>query len=236
MSAEVTEWDELVPQLWGAVDCGEEYGWGLKDRAHTNLAARLLGDDRIETLRGDQRRKINRLVREIVGPHLRACDRVMAADLCVWIVKDWGGITRGAEDIRHWSDELGDYDSATVASFIARRGTARVASWSKLLAFAEPQTYAVYDARTAVALNCVLAGIGSKQSFEMPLGRNKDIQKAREALRRNARIAPTKGYGDYLVLLNSVVNAEMSRDVLSAEMHLFANAPSLARKFVAEAG
>lgn len=84
--------------------------------------------------------------------------------LSKWIIENWGGITTGKDekslkDCLRKADE-GDFDFN------------RIASWSKHVAFKNPEQYAIYDARVIYSLNWLLFKAGSKQYFPAPSGRN----------------------------------------------------------------
>lgn len=85
--------------------------------------------------------------------------------LCMWIIKDWGGI-RGANNeatlqlvYKFIEDETCDFN--------------RIASISKVASYMYPDRYCIYDSRVAYALNWILLSqnAGTK-FFPIPEGRN----------------------------------------------------------------
>ena len=155
--------------------------------------------------------------------------------LACWIIKDWGGIKTGLQAIPEWMETFGDFNEMNITAFIAKSGTKRISSWSKLLAFANHENHAIYDARTSVALNCALRNLGDSRQFYMPDGQNKTIKDARRRLLNDVS-EPRRlvGYTDYIELLNTAIACKLSNSILAAEMVLFANAPCVAREFVAD--
>lgn len=87
--------------------------------------------------------------------------------LCLWIIKDWGGITS--------SDDEGTMK--LVNGFLLTRNNKydfkRIASTSKIASFMEPTKDTIYDSRVAYSLNWIIlsTGAGSK-FFPIPSGRN----------------------------------------------------------------
>ena len=135
--------------------------------------------------------------------------------------------------IPEWMEAFGDFNERNITAFIAISRATRISSWSKLLAFADHENHAIYDARTSVALNCALRKLGDGRQFYMPLGQNKTINDARRRVLNDAP-EPSRpvGYPDYIELLNAVVACELSNAIITAEMVLFANAPRIAERFM----
>jgi len=179
---------------------------------------------------GEEVTAINIALRDVLGRILTSEDRAKAATAALWIVRNWGGIKRGVDQIPIWSAVLGDFSELRIEAFVEARGTARISSWSKLLAFAKPAQHAIYDARTAVALNCVLAQLGDNRRFHMPASQNRKINAARGYLIREPT-EEARGYPDYIRLLDSVVASGLADGILQAEMNIFANAPLIASMF-----
>jgi hypothetical protein len=178
--------------------------------------------------------RLNRPLREALAPHLKAGDQRTLLLAC-WIIKDWGHINRGLQEVPEWMQAFGDFNEMNVTAFIATIGTKRISSWSKLLAFANHENHAIYDARTSVALNCALRNLGDSRQFDMPDSQNKTIKGARRRLLDDVPepMRPVE-YTDYIELLKTVVACNLSNSILSAEMVLFANAPHAAQQFVTE--
>lgn len=85
-------------------------------------------------------------------------------ELSKWIIEDWGGITTGKDDgslkacLKKADDKDFDFN--------------RIASWSKHIAFKNPDQYAIYDARVIYSLNWLLFKAGANKYFPAPAGRN----------------------------------------------------------------
>ncbi len=85
--------------------------------------------------------------------------------LCLWVIKDWGGITTSKDDdtIQLVMDFL-NTDSHPFK---------RIASASKVGSYMYPEKYIIYDSRVAYSLNWVLLAEGAGESFfPIPDGRN----------------------------------------------------------------
>ena len=224
-------WCAVSSSIWQRVDLGAAYPFMPGPVCRQRLAQLLSPKEMGAIFATPDATIVNLKLRETIGPKLASKDRKLASDLAVWIVREWGGIRAGKpEAIRQWSDALGDYDAARVSAFVGKMGSIRVSSWSKLLAFADHVHHAVYDARTAVALNCALASINDRRRFFMPLSRNTDVAAAQRALEDPK--TPMLCYSDYLGLLECVAASVGMESLLKAEMLLFANAPKIAGRFV----
>jgi hypothetical protein len=173
--------------------------------------------------------KANRCLRKHVSPYLTGHDDELRASLARWIITDWGGIRRGADKIPGWSERLGGYSPERVDAFVDEMDNRRVSSWSKMLSFARPNIDAVYDARTAVALNCILFNMGCRDGFHMPFSQSTVIKPVRTLLA--GAIEQRFGYRDYIRLLDMIVETTEASDILQVEMSLFSNAPSIAVAF-----
>lgn len=158
-----------------------------------------------------------------------------------WIVKRWGNIkshdsTSLPEKLEEWRATLGDFSRENVQALLNEYGFYNISSWSKILAFADYETYAVYDTRVAVALNIVLHELGTTYLFKMPPPQNKDIflaivaitDFAEKSIKRRDKYLQ---FYPYLELLNAIVKYSDAKDILEVELHLFSIAPRLARAF-----
>lgn len=83
-------------------------------------------------------------------------------ELCIWIIKDWGGIT--AKSDQQLIENI--YENIKAFSFD------RIASRSKVLSFLDPENYIIYDSRVAYSINWILLTTKGKLFFPIPLGRN----------------------------------------------------------------
>ncbi len=232
-------WDrQFVKKLWGRVDLKTRYNFRTGPMAQDRLRAILkLPPDFFEP----HPEQLNKPLREKLEPHLKTGDQ-LSKSLARWIIVDWGHILeKRSATIREWMTDLGDFNDHNVEKFIAQNDThrisSRISSWSKLLAFADHKRQAIYDARTSVALNCALRSLGDDRQFYMPSGRNGIVKAAQRRLLTEVPRPRAVGYREYIELLQSVVEYKSSSSissVLGAEMALFANAPCVARQFVAD--
>jgi hypothetical protein len=90
-----------------------------------------------------------------------------------WIIVEWGGISRGANDDRLKAC-LKDAEEAVLAD--KKVAFDRIASWSKYLAFKYPKRFAIYDARVIYSLNWLLFTTKNRPYFPMPPGRNSVLE------------------------------------------------------------
>ncbi|MCZ8133553.1 MAG: hypothetical protein O9248_00775 [Rhodobacteraceae bacterium] len=202
------------------------YDWPVKKAARSRLAS-LLGEPetslRIQTI-CDPRSA--RLLREAVGPLLRSTDKFLRTEAAKWIVADWGGIRRGEEELEIWLAVLGSFDRQSVLNFVAELERRRIASWSKLLSFALPDTYAIYDARTAFTLNAAIHLAGKTAFFFKPAGRNRAVESSAQALLK-VHGQGSLDYFAYMDLLDRFHNLGLAESILQAEQIIFAAAPTM---------
>ena len=87
-------------------------------------------------------------------------------ELCLWVVRYWGGTERSMELSSHLKAIILDRTTSWQPSESVELGFDRISSWSKVLALAFPDTCAIYDSRTAFALNWLQFEINLKRSSE----------------------------------------------------------------------
>ena len=226
------EWLGVAPAIWQIVNLAQPYPWAVGPTSRKRLADLVPPDEFSAVFATDDSALINRHLRSTLAPRLAGRDRTLAAAVACWVVRSWGGIKGGPQQtIVDWSDALGRYGGAAVNDFIERHRDDRISSWSKLLAFADHANHAIYDARTAVALNCALAALQDSRRFHMPASQNRRVFAARRKFLQEPNFE-ARGYRDYLNLLTCFVVMRGAADLLSAEMTLFANAPNVAEAFV----
>lgn len=209
--------------MWSSVK-NTTYKWKFGSQARERLiamapsAAQALNHDNVE---------VNRRIREILAPILRGADHERRSAACRWVISDWGGI-HGNSDVRlkAYADGLGDGTLSAADTFARARGVNGVSSWSKVLAFAHPSHHAIYDSRTAIALNILLRAAGSPHRFRMPATRNTKLVPVVGMLCVEREKGTWLGYAEYLAMLNAIVKAG-APSILRAEMALFASAPKL---------
>lgn len=157
-------------------------------------------------------------------------------DLAKWIVSDWGGI-RGNKDatIQAYVDRIN-----SKSKFGELKG---VASYSKILSFKDPSQYAIYDARVAISINAIQLILGQKQglAFRYLPGRNKTLKIYRNDTRTLyatliergwTGMHPDDTYQQYVSLLQKMTKRLNGVAMYELEMCLFADAESLATKFL----
>lgn len=88
--------------------------------------------------------------------------------IAMWIIRDWGGITRGTDEKLKACLQTAERAALSDKDLPFDR----IASWSKYLAFKYPQRFAIYDARVIYSLNWLLFRMHSRPYFPIPLGRN----------------------------------------------------------------
>ncbi len=128
------------------------------------------------------------------------------------------------------------------------KGISGVASYSKVLAIREPETFAIYDARVAVSLNAIqlIAGCPDGWFFPYLPGRNKITGdtignrgfstctkfKSEAVLKRHPdwKLIPRRSsYAQYLELLHTLHQEMPEISIQEMEMALFADAEALAQ-------
>jgi hypothetical protein len=92
-------------------------------------------------------------------------NKVLFDNLCLWIIKDWGGIlTAKDSDTLELIKEFLKSDSPNYK---------RIASASKVGAYMFPEKYIIYDSRVAYALNWIILSENAGEIFfPIPSGRN----------------------------------------------------------------
>lgn len=130
----------------------------------------------LETLTNNQVLEINSLtnyekelqLKKIVGRKLNECLKTesnLFYQLCLWIIKDWGGITSASD-----KDTI-----SLVKDFLVQEKPSfnRIASASKVGAYLCPKKNIIYDSRVAYSLNWILLSQNAgKKFFPIPEGRN----------------------------------------------------------------
>lgn len=218
------EWRALAPKLWDVLP-QIAYDWEISTRAEAKLRTLVpCNGVRFADLAPLDR---NQALRDQIAPHLASANVSELQKLSIWIIQDWGGI-KHEPDIA-WSRALVGFEPETVQQFVMDRGVERIPSWSKLLAFADSDRYAIYDTRVAITLNIALRAIGETRQFHLTDGRNVIVARASAALGKTKR---PLGYPDYLSLLRALVS-ERGQTFLSAETTLFSAAPELAERLMA---
>jgi hypothetical protein len=225
-----------IRSLWAYVNQGVEFPWPRSQKGKEKLSksiSLLISDAGVESeLNALDKNAFNLRIRELISPKLVEGKADQSAHIGKWIVRDWGGIRNGGEAISQWVEQLETFEASKIDKFVSDMGVRRVSSWSKILAFSDPVNHAIYDARTAVALNCGLHHLGIDWRFSMPLSQNRTMIAARPMLLPKIR-GDERGYLEYIELLKVIAKAcGFGNDILKVEMTLFANAPVIAKNFV----
>ena len=149
-----------------------------------------------------------------------------------WYIRDWGHIYRNSED------RIKEYARAVPSDLIAR-GQTGIASWSKVLAIRDAESFAIYDSRVATSLNALQIVYGGqlKLLFDQLPSRNRKIRefwdslKNTAALKNSRRVDATDTYRAYLGLLKSEpLKRHGRRHWHEYEMALFSHAERLVEK------
>lgn len=161
------------------------------------------------------------------------------------VISDWGGINRISDTTlkKHINLALNQDDNFSIDG---------VASYSKLLAIADPDKYAIYDARVAVSLNAIQDLTQTKGVyFQYLKGRNKitgDQLKKRgfvftypftehDLLNQGwYRIPKNDVYITYINLLRQCASELKHDGILDLEMILFSDAEKLALEATKQRG
>jgi hypothetical protein len=146
------------------------------------------------------------------------------SDIARWYVSVWGGIRSNK------FETIERYIQQSESTFM-RSDWRGVATWSKILAIRDPDSYAIYDARVGAALMAVqvLNEVENPLTFPQVPSRNSTINKFQIWLAQRSLPKRTPAYGDYISLLNSVCEKSAVASLDEVEMLLFANAEDLAR-------
>lgn len=92
-------------------------------------------------------------------------DKGLFYKLCLWIIKDWGGI-KSAKDSKT-VDLINEFLETGALAY------SRIASISKIAAFMYPEKYIIYDSRVAYSLNWIILSMDAGDYyFPIPKGRN----------------------------------------------------------------
>lgn len=159
--------DKIVKHL-------ERYKYDLPNLYNWNAKIDRLVD--LDTLSKEQVKEINSLsfyekelqLKKIVGLKLNQSfesNRELFEKLCLWIVKDWGGITTASDN-----DTI-----SLINAFLKQENPDfnRIASSSKVGAYMFPEKNVIYDSRVAYSLNWIILSQNAGQKyFPIPEGRN----------------------------------------------------------------
>lgn len=165
---------------------GERYTFSVAAKTRKKIGA-LVGKDWV----GNSPYEQNINLRSVLQGKVIICSSdeswTLNEPVCQWIVADWGGTDRKESLSRKANAVIADRLKAwrvvqgpnVNASHPRRLGFARISSWSKILALAFPVDCAIYDSRTAYALNWLQFNVNLERPnaeqfkyWPVPAGRN----------------------------------------------------------------
>lgn len=229
-------WLNVYPEIKKRIPFGEAFLWpppSSVDRIRNELLALLPEHDVDHIFDGtDGWARTDRL-RQKFKAAFQAVSLDHAIEMSRWIVTRWGGIDDKTDQIPVWVKEWEGFDRGWVHDFVNRMGDDRIASWSKILSFAFPERYPVFDARNGVALNCIFAEIGFPRRFPMTATQNSTAKATERFLRTNRWKPVDLTYHDYIVLLDLYARDAFQGSLMSAEMTLFANSVKIMQGYMA---
>ena len=226
----------MTEKIWRKVGSYAGQHWRLPNKQA--LLAKLIGGESTTNLylmQDSAERNIH--LRTLLVKPLKSKNPEVRLEAIKWIVYSWGGVRgkRGKEEA--WVGELKNYQPEVVDNFIKEKGKDRIASWSKVLGFADSSKYAIYDARVAMSLNAILDDIGHTHRFYMPPPSATDLPHYFKHMKTHikqvfaGRRQMYYHYEEYMDLLRSVVDKGLAINVLDAEMRLFANSDRLSQQY-----
>ena len=234
----VTDLPEII---WNDVGTYEEQEWDLPD--DKSLLASIVGAthaDDLYNISNSAERNIH--LRSLLSKPLKSKDMAIRKAAIEWVVYDWGNVRGKSEKHESWPEKLMNYEHDVVESFISANYQDRIASWSKVLGFADCHKYAIYDARVAMSLNAILDNTDYKYRFYMPPPSSTKLSslfsdiKKHVAKKYSGKKPTYLGYFDYMDLLNAIVAKNLAKNVLEIEMRLFAHGMTFAEKYAAKHG
>lgn len=225
--------DDKCHKVWEHLVTDLPYAWPWKRNTESKFVE--ISDCSVDIMKqctGSDIASARRL-RELVREILLFGGEQKGNDIALWIVAFWGGIGAGKDTIPIWMRELRPFDGASVTRFVSNRQTERISSWSKILSFFDCERHAVYDSRTAVALNAALVRSEMRPRFYMPPSRI-DTRKNWTGIIKSRSDNLTSGYYEYIYLLERFVQLGLADSVLDAERRIFAGSNNTAEKMVEE--
>lgn len=227
---------DLVDDIWNQIGGYQNQNWGLPQ--DQTLLENILGKKESDTIYNIQNTAVrNAVLHDALSAPLKNYDYDLRLKAMVWIIYDWGHVRGDSEKHESWPTQFQNYQPEVINSFISSHYRDRIASWSKVLAFADSSNYAIYDARVAMSLNAIFEKLGRSERFYMPVASSKKINKCFQDISRKFQAQATAGnpkylgYFDYMSLLNAFVNKVLAPNVLECEMRLFANGPDFAEAY-----
>lgn len=222
----------LPEKIWAEVKHYESNNWRLpRDQSLLEAIVGLKETARVYGIGSTAQQNIE--IRKLLTGALKGNDHELKVRAMNWVVVQWGKIKKGDDAYEVWANELKNFDKDSIDRFIEQKNEKRVSSWSKILAFADSENYAIYDSYVALALNTILEKLGRDDRFFMPQSQSKPVNnrfqemKAHVALQYVGTHPVYMRYFDYMYLLKYFVDAGLVKNVLEAEMCLFAQGREL---------
>ncbi len=147
---------------------------------------------------------------------------ILKLDIAKWYVSVWGGIKANKPETIERYVCLSE-------TTLAKSGWQGVATWSKILAVRNPDTYPIFDARVSAALSAIQFANDVKNPILFPQvpSKNTMINRFQRWLKLQSTNRQGHTYGDYVSLLNAVAKNSSLTSPEELEMILFANAEAL---------
>jgi len=231
---------DVTYKIWALIGGYEHQKWGVPE--DETLLARIAGEAKTDALYNITDKKIQNIaLRGIMRELLHSADIAKRNAAIKWVVYDWGKIPSQAEGKKDrlyaMCSEFADYTEEKINDFVTKNKGSRIASWSKVLAFANSDSYAIFDSRVAMSLNYILDEINYPRKFMMPSAISEPLNKIFSSLREKVNLhyegkkLSYMGYKEYTHLLLNFVDLGLAPNVLDAEMRLFANGEINANKY-----
>jgi hypothetical protein len=236
----VTFRPDLIPNLpeliWSEIEGYGNHEWDLPEKPE--LLEAIVGDAAATEIYSiTDHAECNVRLRQILSPYLKSNDMAVRLAAIEWVVYDWGNVRGKSEKHESWPKKLEKFEPDVIKQFISANYKDRIASWSKVLGFADSSTYAIYDARVAMALNAILDKTNYENRFYMPPPSSQKLgglfSHIKEVVGRIylGRQVRYLGYFDYMDLLNAMVAKGLSPNILEVEMRLFAHGMTFAKEY-----
>ena len=229
----------ISPELchhFSAALAGRSYNWPVSDRTWDKL------DTGFDPANFPDSGEQNTQLKEHISQCWARADENEKSRLALWIISDWGGIKTNKPSTIEGHVALADQAEPETP-------LEGVASYSKVLAFANPNKYAIYDARVAAALNAIqmLFTCEGRLAFPYVLGRNTKIQGTKDQP-GFVRLVPKRvlvsmgfmpvkrreAYKTYLQLIDGILRCGFGDKPGDVEMMLFSDAEYFCRQALSE--
>jgi len=198
---------------------------GIKEKKINSIP--VLSNDEKEKLAGltlfEMEIQLKKIIKEKLDNENK--DSETYKELCLWIIKDWGGI-RGSKDDVLTMDLIDDFLSVENDEYEFNR----IASTSKIASFKRPSENVIYDSRVTFSLNWIIFSQNAGNIFfPIPLYQSPKRKKAGlEELIRGKYINEIEAYSELNKLIKSISKklwadcTERIENLYYTEMLLFA--------------